>query len=170
MTTYNTLQYPDPRLRLKAEQVADFGPETQTIVSNMFATLYHTPNAAGFAATQFNIQQQIIVIDLSVDRNQPLCLINPAIVAKSDAMTYEPEGCLSIPLEIPDPVPRAAKIKCCAYNDKNEQLEFECDGFLAKCIQHEMDHLNGILFIDYLSEAKRQDIDKALPALDKEVV
>jgi len=170
VTILNILQYPDPRLRLKAKPVTDFGSETQKNVSDMFDTLYGTPHTAGFAAIQLNIQQSIVVIDLSEYENEPLCLINPEIVEKSAETTYEPEGCLSVAGEISEPVTRAASIKLSALNAKGVKFEMNCDGFLAKCIQHEVDHLKGILFIDYLSELKRSRIDKKLFKLRKEAV
>ena len=151
MTVLNILKHPDARLRLKAEPVTAFNAETETIIRDMLETMYHTDNSAGLAATQVNILKRIITIDLSADQSNPLYLINPEILDKSEALTHQPEGCLSVMETINAPIPRAKQIKVRSYTLDGKAFEFECDGFLAKCIQHEIDHLNGILFIDYLS-------------------
>lgn len=163
MPMLEVLQYPDERLRLKAEPVTDFGPETQKIIDDMFETLYGSENCAGYAAIQMNIQKQIIVIDLSVEKNQPLCLVNPNIVDQQGD-TYEPEGCMSVP-EVFASVKRAKWVHLQALDRHGNSFEIKDDTFLSKCIQHEIDHLNGILFIDYLSPLKRQRLDKKLKKL-----
>lgn len=160
MAIYDILQYPDPRLRLKAEPVTDFGEPTLEIVRNMFETLYATPNTAGFAATQFNIQKRIIVIDLSKEKNQGICLINPRILQSSEQTVSYAEGCLSVPFIVETPITRPESLKAEAYNFKGERIEFDCDGFMAKCVQHEIDHLDGILFLDYLPDEERQRIEQ----------
>lgn len=158
------LQYPDDRLRLKGAVVTDFGEATQRIVDNMFDTLYGSENCAGYAAIQMDIQQRIIVIDLSAGKNQPLCLINPEILAE-EGETYEMEGCMSVP-EATAPVKRARWVHIKAQDRHGKPFEIKDDTFLAKCIQHEIDHLNGILFIDYLSPLKRARLDKRLKKMN----
>lgn len=160
MAKLEVLQYPDDRLRLKAEPVTDFGPQTQQVIQDMFDTLYGSENCAGYAAIQMNIQQQIIVIDLSLEKNQPLLLINPEIIA-TEGETYEPEGCMSVP-EVFASVKRAKWVHVKAQDKDGNEFEIKDDTFLSKCIQHEIDHLNGILFIDYLSPLKRQRLEKKL--------
>jgi len=160
MAILEVLQYPDDRLRNKAAPVTDFGPETQRIVDDMFETLYASENTAGYAAIQMNIPKQIVVIDLSLSKNEPLCLINPVILEKRGE-TYIPEGCLSIP-ELFAPVKRAEWVHAKAFDRNGKEFEITDGDFLARCIQHEIDHLNGILFIDYLSPLKRQRFEKML--------
>ena len=160
MAILTVLQYPDRRLRNKAQPVTDFGIETQKIVDDMFDTLYNSENTAGYAAIQMAIPKQIVVIDLSLEKNKPLCLINPEIIEKRGE-TYEPEACLSIP-ELFAPVKRAEWVHVKAYDREGKVFEITSGDFLAKCIQHEIDHLNGVLFIDYLSPLKRQRYEKAL--------
>ncbi len=159
------LEYPDPRLRLKATPVVAVNDDIKKIVADMFDTLYGSENCAGYAAIQVNIQQQIIVIDISARKNEPLCLINPKILA-TEGETNEPEGCMSLP-DIYAPVKRAAWIKAIALDQNGEPYDIETDGFLASCIQHEIDHLNGILLIDHLSKLKRAKINKTLRKMRK---
>lgn len=162
------LTHPDRRLRNHAALVTDFGGETQGIVTNMLDTLYQDDSAAGYAAIQMNIQKQIIVIDLSEERNQPLCLINPQILEVSTELFTGIEACMSVPGEVYEQVTRPAEVKVTAFNPKGERFEIECDGFLAKCIQHEMDHLNGVLFIDHISALKRERAEKKIAKWQKQ--
>lgn len=159
MAILDVLHFPDERLRIKAKPVAKIDDDTRRIVRDMFETMYAAPGI-GLAATQVNIHRQIIVMDVSEDHNQPLCLINPEILDSRGEETME-EGCLSVP-DAHETVERAEWVKIRAYNEQGELFELESGGLLAVCIQHEMDHLQGKLFIDYLSSLKRQRIKKKL--------
>ena len=157
------LQYPDKRLAKKAKTVENVkDPQLQKTIDDMFETLYNTPNCAGLAATQLDIKDpyRITVIDVSIDKMEPLCLINPEIIAREGENTQW-EGCMSVyPDEIHGQVSRAAQVTARALNRKGEVIEITAEGLLAKCIQHEIDHLNGKLYIEHLSPLKRQLIDK----------
>jgi peptide deformylase len=159
MAILDILHFPDPRLRKPARPVESVDGEVRQIVSDMFETMYAAPGI-GLAATQVDIQCQIIVIDISQDRDQPLCLINPEIVARSGDEEME-EGCLSVPGHY-ETVRRAERVTVRALGQDGKPFELEADGLLAVCIQHEMDHLDGKLFVDYLSPLKRQRIKKKL--------
>jgi peptide deformylase len=163
MAKIRILQYPDPRLKTKAILVEKVDDEIKKIVADMFETHYATENCAALAATQLDFEKpyRITVIDFSPEKNQPLCLINPEIIASEGQMSEE-EGCMSVSGGIYESVKRAAKIKVRALNQEGETIEFEAEGFMAKCIQHELDHLDGVLFIDRLSSLKRQRVDKKL--------
>ncbi|MCC4265199.1 peptide deformylase [Oceanimonas baumannii] len=149
------LRFPDERLRTVAKPVDTFTPELQTIVDDMFETMY-AEEGIGLAATQVDIHQRLIVIDVSEDRENPLVLINPEILEAHGSTGIE-EGCLSVP-GARALVPRAEKVKIRAQDRHGEHFELEADDLLAICIQHEMDHLMGKLFVDYLSPLKRQRI------------
>jgi peptide deformylase len=129
------------------------------LVDDMLETMYQAPGI-GLAATQVNVAKQVVVIDLTEEKNQPLCLINPEILEKDGEEQME-EGCLSVP-GVYEPVTRAAHIRVRALNREGEPFELAADDLLAVCIQHEMDHLDGKLFVDYLSSLKRQRIRKKL--------
>ena len=159
MATLEILEYPDPRLRTEARPVEEVTDETRTLVANMFETMYAAPGI-GLAATQVDVHQQIIVVDVSEDQSEPLCLINPEIVAADGHQIYE-EGCLSVP-NIYAKVERANEITVRALDRDGQPLELQATGLLAVCIQHEMDHLIGKLFVDYLSPLKRQRVIKKL--------
>ncbi|MCK5718348.1 MAG: peptide deformylase [Thiomargarita sp.] len=159
MAILQVLHFPNIRLRVKATTVNKFDNSVRKIVADMFETMYAAPGI-GLAAIQVNIPQQIIVIDVSEKQNQPLCLINPKIIAKEGKQTFE-EGCLSVP-DVFEEVERAEKITVEALNQKGESFTLSTDGLLAICIQHELDHLIGKLFIDYISSLKRQRIQKKL--------
>ena len=159
MATLEILEYPDPRLRTEARPVEAVTEETRSLVDDMFETMYAAPGI-GLAATQVNVHQQIIVIDVSDDQSQPLCLINPEITAADGHQIYE-EGCLSVP-NIYAKVERANEITVRALDRDGQPIELEASGLLAVCIQHEMDHLIGKLFVDYLSPLKRQRVIKKL--------
>lgn len=164
MAIYKILSYPDPRLKTVARRVDVVDDYIRTIVDNMFETHYNTPNCAALAATQLDIPNPpaITVIDFSSEKNQPLCLINPEIIER-EGETFEIEGCMSVyPDAIHDKVKRAAKIKLTALDRDGKPLLFEADGFLAKCIQHELDHLNGVIYIDHLSMLKRKMVEKKI--------
>lgn len=162
MAVLTVLHYPDPRLRTKAKAVEKVDDKIRTIVDNMFETMYQAPGI-GLAATQVDVHKRIITIDISEDKEAPLCLINPEIVEATGVEKME-EGCLSVP-GIYEPVERADRVKVRALNRDGDSFELEADGLLSVCIQHEMDHLQGKLFVDYLSEVKRQRIRKKLQKL-----
>ncbi|MDH5190343.1 MAG: peptide deformylase [Gammaproteobacteria bacterium] len=167
MSLLNILHYPDPRLRNHALPVENVDDGIRKTVDDMLETMYAAPGI-GLAATQVNIAKQIIVIDISEDKNQPLCLINPEILESTGTEKME-EGCLSVP-DIFEEVERAEKIKVRALNRDGESFELETDGLLAVCIQHEMDHLDGKLFVDYLSSLKQKRIRKKLEKVRKQVL
>jgi peptide deformylase len=151
------LEYPDPRLRIRAEPVTKFDTDLKRLVADMFETMYEAPGI-GLAATQVNVHQRIVVCDVAVEGKQPYCLINPEII-KAEGRTNAEEGCLSVP-EYYDYVDRAAVIRVRAFDPDGTPFELDAEGMLAVCIQHEMDHLEGKLFVDYLSELKRERLKK----------
>jgi peptide deformylase len=159
MAKLDILHYPDPRLRTVAKAVENVDDEVRTLVDDMFETMYAAPGI-GLAATQVNVHQQVIVIDISEEKDQPLCLINPMILKVDGIEEYE-EGCLSVP-GVYDRVQRAEKIEVRALDRDGNPFEMQADGLLAICIQHEMDHLKGKLFVDYLSRLKQGRIKKKL--------
>lgn len=159
MAKLDILHFPDPRLRNKALPVTEVTAEIRTLVDNMFETMYDAPGI-GLAATQVNVTQRVVVIDVSEDKNQPLCFINPEVVDHSGVEEME-EGCLSVP-GIFETVSRAERVRIKALDRNGNPFELDADGLLAVCIQHEIDHLDGKLFVDYLSEMKRQRIRKKL--------
>jgi peptide deformylase len=165
MTVLKILQYPDPRLRTVARKVETFDADLQKIIDDMFETHYNSENCAALAATQLDIKNppHITVIDFSPKKDQPLCLINGEIISREGEM-HEEEGCMSVGEAgaIYEKVKRALKIKVRAHNREGKTVEFEAEGFMAKCIQHELDHLDGKLFIDRLSSLKRQRLLKKL--------
>ncbi|HSC14771.1 MAG TPA: peptide deformylase [Gammaproteobacteria bacterium] len=151
------LEYPDPRLRIRAEPVTKFDIELKTLVADMFETMYSAPGI-GLAATQVDVHKRILVCDVGVESKQPLCLINPEIV-RAEGKTNAEEGCLSVP-EFYDFIDRAAVIRVRAQDPDGKSFELDAEGMLAVCIQHEIDHLEGKLFVDYLSELKRERLKK----------
>lgn len=153
------LHYPDPRLRNKAAPVEHVDDAIKTLVSDMFETMYQAPGI-GLAAPQVNVSRRVIVIDISEQRDAPLCLINPEILAKEGVEQME-EGCLSVP-GIYEPVQRARQIRVRALDRDGNLFEMTADDLLAVCIQHEIDHLDGKLFVDYLSQLKRDRIRRKL--------
>lgn len=164
MAILDILHYPDTRLRTKAAPVKHVDDTVRKIVSDMFETMYKAPGI-GLAATQVNIHQQIVVIDISKEKNDPLCFINGKIIEKEGEKNSE-EGCLSVPEYFAD-VKRAETIKVQAMDQEGELFELEADGLLAVCIQHELDHLKGKLFVDYLSPLKQQRVKKKMEKLFK---
>jgi peptide deformylase len=159
MAVLHILHYPDPRLRIKAEPVGQVDDSVRRLVDDMLETMYDAPGI-GLAAPQVYVSKRLIVIDISETRDAPLCLINPVIVERSGSEVME-EGCLSVP-GVYDTVERAAAIRVQALDRDGRSYEMKADGLLAVCIQHEMDHLEGKLFVDYLTEMKRQRIRKKL--------
>jgi peptide deformylase len=162
MTLLSILEFPDPRLRTKAQavdpaRIAD--PAFQTLLNDMFHTMYEAPGI-GLAASQVDVHQRFMVIDISEEKNQPQVFINPEIIAADGHQVYQ-EGCLSVPGIFAD-VTRANQITVKAYGRDGQPFELSTDGLLAICIQHEMDHLEGKLFVDYLSPLKRDRVRKTL--------
>ena len=165
MAILKILQYPNLKLKTVAQPVKTFDETLQKIIDDMFETHYHAENCAALAATQLDIPnpQHITVIDFSPTRNQPLCLINAEIIAHEGCATEE-EGCMSVE-GITEKVTRAAKIRVRALDRQGKTLEFDAEGFMAKCIQHELDHLNGHIFLDRISSLKRRRADEKLKKL-----
>jgi peptide deformylase len=159
MALLKILEYPDPRLRTRAAPVAVVDDRIRRLVADMLETMYAAPGV-GLAATQVDVHLRVLVMDLSEGRDQPLALINPEILERREVASGE-EGCLSVPGFIEE-VERARHIQVRALDVQGKAIEFPAEGLLAVCIQHEMDHLEGKLFVDYLSELKRQRIRKKL--------
>lgn len=159
MANLTILHFPDERLRTVAKPVEQVDDNLRALIDDMFETMYDAPGI-GLAATQVNVHQRLIVIDVSEEKNEPLVLINPEILEKTGVEEMD-EGCLSVP-GIYEKVQRADWIKVRALDRHGEPFELETDGLLAVCIQHEIDHLDGKLFVDYLSSLKRQRIRKKL--------
>lgn len=157
MARLTILEYPDPRLRTRAAPVTQVDDSIRQLVADLFETMYAAPGI-GLAATQVNVHQRVLVADVSEDKNQPVALINPEIIA-ADGTEITEEGCLSVPGYF-DRVERPNHIRVRALNLDGKPFEMEADGLLAVCVQHEMDHLQGKLFVDYLSELKRSRLRK----------
>jgi peptide deformylase len=159
MAILDILHYPDKRLRTVAKPVEKVDASIKKLVDDMFETMYIAPGI-GLAATQVNVHKQVIVIDISEEKNQPLCLINPQIIAEEGTESCD-EGCLSVP-DIYETVKRSEKVTVKALDQNGDEYTLQADELLAVCIQHEMDHLKGKLFVDYLSPLKQQRIKKRL--------
>src|SRR5210317_1320378 len=159
MAKLKIIEFPDPRLRKKADHVENVDDELRTLIDDMFETMYEAPGI-GLAATQVDVHRRLLVADVSPDKSDPHVLINPEILEK-DGVTVTDEGCLSVPGYYEE-VERAEHIRVRFLDRDGETREMEAEGLLAVCIQHEMDHLDGKLFVDYLSETKRQRIRKKL--------
>jgi peptide deformylase len=153
----NILKYPDKRLRTIAKPVVSVDETIKQQVKDMFETMYEAPGI-GLAATQVNFHKRIIVIDISDQCNEPICLINPEIIEKSGEIEWE-EGCLSVP-DYYENIIRANDVKVQALNQYGETFELEASEMLSVCIQHEIDHLDGILFVDHLSKLKQKRLKK----------
>ncbi|WP_448554312.1 peptide deformylase [Thalassotalea montiporae] len=160
MTVLSVLRFPDERLRTKAEPVAQVNDEIRKIVDDMFETMYDE-NGVGLAATQVNIHQRIVVMDCSDDKSDPLTLINPEIIHKSDETFINEEGCLSVP-GCYAKVTRHEQVTVKALDRDGNEFTRDADELLSICIQHELDHLAGVLFVDYLSPLKRKRIQTKL--------
>lgn len=159
MTLLPILEFPDPRLRTVAEPVEQVDDAIRQLVEQMFATMYEA-RGIGLAATQVDIHQRLLVMDISEEHDEPLVFINPEIVARDGIQECE-EGCLSVPGQYAR-VERAAAVRVRALNERGEHFEMDLDGLAAICLQHEMDHLEGKLFVDYLSPLKRERLLKKL--------
>ncbi len=160
MTVLSVLRFPDERLRTKATKVTQVNEGIRKIIDDMFETMYDE-NGVGLAATQVNIHQRIVVIDVSEDKSDPIVLINPEIIAKSEETFINEEGCLSVPGNYAK-VDRHETVTVKALDRDGNEFTRDGEELLSICIQHELDHLDGILFVDYLSPLKRQRIKTKL--------
>lgn len=166
MAILNILEFPDSRLRTIAKPVAVVDADIRQLVDDMFETMYEAPGI-GLAATQVNVHKRVVVMDLSEDRSEPRVFINPEIEMLTDEMDQYQEGCLSVP-GFYENVDRPQKVRIKALDRDGKAYEEIAEGLLAVCIQHECDHLNGKLFVDYLSSLKRDRIKKKLEKLHKQ--
>lgn len=165
MALLNILHFPDPKLRIVAKPVAVFDDKLRQLVADMFETMYEAPGI-GLAATQVDRHIRLLVMDVSENSDSPRCLINPEII-QADGEEEMDEGCLSVP-GFYEPVRRADHIRVRAQNENGDPIEFEAEGLEAVCIQHEMDHLLGKLFVDYISTLKRDRIRTKMVKLKKQ--
>lgn len=156
MAKLHILRYPDPRLHTVAKPVQEVDERIRQLVDDMLDTMY-AADGVGLAATQVDVHERVIVIDTSETRDDARVLINPELVARSEELTFSDEGCLSVP-QIYDKVQRHARVTVRALDRAGETVQFEADGLLAICVQHEMDHLMGKVFVEYLSALKRDRI------------
>jgi peptide deformylase len=156
MALLDILRYPDPRLHTIAKPVAEVDARIRQLVDDMFETMY-AAEGVGLAATQVDVHERVIVIDVSPDRDDPRVLINPELVSMSEEMILGDEGCLSVP-QIYDKVPRHASVRVRALGRDGKPYEFDAEELLSVCVQHEMDHLMGKVFVEYLSPLKRNRI------------
>lgn len=159
MTRLTILEYPDPRLRTRAAPVAEVDAEVRQLIDDLLETMY-AAKGVGLAATQVNVHRRVLVADTSELKDTPLAFVNPEVLVREDVGTMQ-EGCLSVPGFFED-VDRAHRIRVRALGRDGQAFEMDADGLLAVCIQHEIDHLEGKLFVDYLSELKRTRIRKKL--------
>jgi peptide deformylase len=159
MAILEILHFPDPRLRQRAVEVDAVDDELRRLIDDMFETMYQAPGI-GLAATQINVHKRVVVIDISKEQDDPRVLVNPQIIGRGGVEEME-EGCLSVP-GVYEKVQRAEQIRVRALDREGQAFELDADGLLAVCIQHEIDHLDGKLFVDYLSQLKRQRIRKKL--------
>ena len=164
MALLDILHYPDPRLRTRAQPVVQVDDTLRRLIDDMFETMYAAPGI-GLAATQVNVHLRLVVIDISEDRSEPLCLINPEIVEAAGQESSQ-EGCLSVP-DVFEAVTRAERIRVRALDREGQSRIIEASGLTAVCIQHELDHLEGKLFVDRLSELKRTRIRKKYEKLQR---
>jgi peptide deformylase len=168
MSILNILRYPDPRLHKVAKPVAKFDERIKKLVADMAETMYDAPGV-GLAASQVDVHEQVIVIDTSETRSELRAYINPEIIWASPEMQVYDEGCLSVP-GVYDGVERHASVKVRAFDADGKQFELAADGLLAVCIQHEMDHLKGKVFVEYLSPLKRNRIKTKMLKEERELV
>ena len=165
MAKLEILEFPDPRLRTVAKPVEKVDDELRNLIDDMFETMYAAPGI-GLAATQVNVHQRLIVMDLSEDQSQPRVFINPEITPLTDDLAPYEEGCLSVP-GFYEKVQRPARVRIKALDRDGNPFEEEADELLATCIQHEIDHLDGKLFVDYVSRLKRDRIKKKLEKIHR---
>lgn len=161
MALLEILQYPDPRLRTKAQAITQpIDAAFRKMIDDMYETMYHH-HGLGLAATQVNIHQRFFTMDLSEKHNQPVCVINPEIISQ-EGMQYDYHGCLSVGAGVSDKIERAAKLRLRGMDLDGKIFEWDMEEVGAICVQHEIDHLNGILFIDHLSRMKQERIRKKI--------
>lgn len=165
MARLDILEFPDPRLRTVAKPVERVDDDLRALIDDMFETMYDAPGI-GLAATQVNVHKRVLVLDVSEDRSRPMVFINPDITPLTEQTQPFEEGCLSVP-GFHESVERPERIHVKALDRDGEPFEMEADGLLATCLQHEVDHLNGRLFVDHISRLKRQRIRKKLEKLHK---
>ena len=165
MALLDILRFPDARLRTKAKPIEEVTDELRHFIDDMFETMYDAPGI-GLAATQVDFHKQLLIVDVSEDKNEPYCFINPVITHEEGEEVCQ-EGCLSVPEFYAD-VSRAEKIKVKALDRDGKEFEVEAEGLFAVCIQHEIDHLNGKLFVDYLSPLKQKRLRKKMEKLAKQ--
>ena len=166
MAVLNILRYPDPRLHQQARPVDAFDERLRTLVSDMAETMYAAPGV-GLAATQVDVHQRVIVIDVSDARDQLQVFVNPEIVGSSDDSKVYEEGCLSVP-GFYEEVERPDRVRVRAFDEHGKSFELDADGLLAVCLQHEIDHLNGRVFVQYLSRLKQSRIRSKLLKSERE--
>jgi peptide deformylase len=159
MTRLTILEYPDPRLRTKATPVAEVDARLRQLIEDMLETMY-AAKGVGLAATQVNVHKRLLVADVSDAKDTPLVFVNPEVLSREDIGTMQ-EGCLSVPGYYED-VNRAHRVRIRALDKAGKPFELDAEGLLAVCVQHEIDHLDGKLFVDYLSELKRNRIRRKL--------
>ena len=159
MTRLTILEYPDPRLRTRAAKVAEVDAEVRQLIDDLLETMY-AAKGVGLAATQVNVHRRVLVADVSEQKDSPLAFVNPEVLAREEVGTMQ-EGCLSVPGFFED-VERAHRVRVRALGRDGKPFELDAEGLLAVCVQHEIDHLDGKLFVDYLSELKRTRIRKKL--------
>jgi len=164
MAVLDILQFPDPRLRIKAAPVIQVDDKLRAMVNDMYETMY-AANGVGLAATQVNIHLQIFTMDVSETRDQPACILNPEIIHK-EGTRFEAEGCLSVASAY-EKVARAEKVRLRGVDLDFKPLEIEAEGLMAVCFQHELDHLNGVLFVDHLSKLKQERIRKKIEKMNR---
>ena len=167
MAILDILEFPDLRLRRKATPVTEVNDALRKTIDDMFETMYAAPGI-GLAATQVNVHKQLIVIDISEEKNTPLVFINPEIEIIDNTLSEYDEGCLSVP-GFYETVSRPSTVRVTALDRDGQRFELETDGLLATCIQHEIDHLNGKFFVDYLSKLKRERIRSKLEKAHKQM-
>ena len=165
MALLEILKFPDPRLRTKAQPITKIDDHLRKIVDDMYETMYAN-KGVGLAATQVNIHQQIFTMDVSEEHDQRICVLNPEIISK-EGLQYEAEGCLSVGGGAFDKVERALKVRMRGMDLDGKPIELEAEGLMAVCIQHEVDHLNGVLFIDHLSRLKQERIRKKIEKTER---
>ena len=166
MTIRTVLTYPDPRLRKKAKPVTDITPAIKNLIADMYDTMYLGDRAVGLAATQINVQWRVITMDISSDQSEAITLINPKIIHREGLSEFS-EGCISLP-GVHEKLDRADKVSVETLTLDGETITIEADGLLSVCVQHEIDHLDGILLIDHLSRLKRTRLTNKLKKLKRQ--
>lgn len=161
MAVLDILQYPHPHLALPGERVESIDDEVKRIINDLYETMYHYEHCVGLAATQVDIQKKIAVIDVSNSRTEPICMINPEIKSREGELT-DAESCMSVPTGLSENVTRAKKVTVVYWDEQGQEQNLTAENFLARAVQHEVDHLNGQLFLDRLSRLKRERIEKRL--------